>query len=71
MTSLRWPVEGDEKTRRERIAVAAMQGLLSSIEVDQEFTYSDVALDAVRMADALIEELDKVPPSAQDWGGEP
>ena len=57
MTSLRWPTE--DKARRERIAVAAMQGLLSSVEIDQEFTYSDVASDAVQMADALIAELDK------------
>ena len=57
MTSLRWPTE--DRARRERIAVAAMQGLLSSVEIDQEFTYSDVASDAVHMADALIAELDK------------
>jgi hypothetical protein len=59
MTSLRWPTEVDSKARRERIAVAAMQGLLSSVEIDQEFTYSDVAFDAVKMADALIAELEK------------
>lgn len=47
-----------EKTlipRRERIATAALQGILSRVSGME----SDLALYAVRSADALIRELDK------------
>ena len=41
--------------RRERIATAALQGLLAGI---CRITYADVARDAVEHADALIAELE-------------
>jgi hypothetical protein len=62
VTSIRWPNEGwtdfHDKTRRERIATAAMQALLSR-GGGIRYTYSDIASDAISMADALIAELDK------------
>lgn len=42
--------------RRERIATAAMQGLLAA---DRPGRFCDFAEDAVAFADALIAELDK------------
>lgn len=66
MTSIRWPNEGqnwtdfNEKSRRERIATAAMIGLLGIEAQDREpFLYEDLARDAVSMADALIKVLDE------------
>lgn len=43
--------------RRERIATAAMQGLLSSVAID--LFPGELARDAVDYADALIKELDE------------
>lgn len=67
MTSMRWPTEGqhwaisDTKARRERIAVAAMQGLLASLggRTRPDYTADDLAHDALACADALIVGLDK------------
>lgn len=44
-------------SRRERIATAALQGLL----LNPALRYTDTAATAVRLADALIAELDKKP----------
>lgn len=41
-------------TKREYFAGLAMQGMASS-----DLTYEDIAHDAVKMADALLKELDK------------
>ena len=41
-------------TKREYFAGLAMQGMASS-----DLTYEDIAHDAVKMADALLAELDK------------
>lgn len=68
MTSIRWPNERvienwhdiNEKARRERIAIAAMQGLLAVEAQDgTPFLYEELARDAVNMADALIKVLDE------------
>lgn len=45
------------RERRERIATAAMQGMLANPNVDP--WHDKVAVDAVILADALIAELDK------------
>lgn len=45
--------------RRERIATAAMQGILSSESSRLPYLYEDIASDAVNMADALIAVLDR------------
>lgn len=47
-----------EQMRRERIAVAAMQGLLATNEYGVHAS-TVLAGDAVKVADALIAELDK------------
>lgn len=49
----------DKKARRERIATAAMQGLLAGEPHDDATPFAQLAQDAVEMADALITELDK------------
>ena len=41
-------------TKREYFAGLAMQGMASS-----DLTYEDIAHDAVKMAEALLKELDK------------
>lgn len=46
------------KWRRERIAVAAMTGILASQKTPFQFSHEAMADDAVQMADALIERLD-------------
>lgn len=62
MTSIRWPNEGwtdfHDKTRRERIATAAMQGLIATDGYGVAAS-TVLAQDAVKLADALIAELDK------------
>ena len=45
--------------RRERIATAALQGLLSSWPSDTSLETEHTAIHAVEFADALIAELDK------------
>lgn len=50
--------EADEKVRRERIAIAAMTGILASQKTPFQFSHEAMADDAVQMADALIERLD-------------
>lgn len=67
MTSIRWglPPESPDtkKARRERVAVAAMQGLLAASTGPDGCAY-DVALvveNAVELADALLAELDREP----------
>lgn len=47
------------KWRRERIAVAAMQGLLSSSRLEATTSYREMAEEAVAMANALIRVLDR------------
>lgn len=47
-------------TKREYFAGLAMQGIASS-----DLTYEDIAHDAVKMADALLVELDKPKNEAQ------
>lgn len=60
MTSVKWTdVIDSDKARRERIATAAMQGML------QQFSHmpnETLARQAVALADALIAELDKEKP---------
>lgn len=48
----------DTKERRERIATAALAGLLANASTD-DFTYEMIAEHTVSCADALIAELDK------------
>ena len=50
--------EAERRERRERIATAALQGLLSGPLPDKS-TYEQVTRHAVYCADALIAELDK------------
>lgn len=50
------------KWRRERIAVAAMQGILASQKSPFQFSHEAMADDAVQMADALIAALDRSKP---------
>ena len=50
--------ESEHRDRRERIATAALQGLLSGPLPDKS-TYEQVTRHAVYCADALITELDK------------
>lgn len=52
-------VELQQKERRERIATAALQGLVTRGGYPAGVFYQAVTQDAVRMADALIAELDK------------
>lgn len=47
----------EHRARRERIATAALQGMLA--DPDHEGTPNDYADAAVRCADALIAKLDK------------
>ena len=47
-------------TKREYFAGLAMQGMASS-----DLTYEDIAHDAVKMADAILAELDKPKNEAQ------
>lgn len=49
----------DGITIREHFAVNAMHGLLSTPTLDPNETAKDVAILAVRLADALIEALNK------------
>jgi hypothetical protein len=58
MISIRWETHGGEwkKARRERIAAAAMQGL---IRIMSAAPNDVIARQAVNLADALIAELDK------------
>ena len=49
--------EAKHRDRRERIAMAALQGLLA--DPNGHATMSGYATGAVALADALIEELDK------------
>lgn len=49
--------EACHRDRRERIATAAMRGMLANPNVDP--WRDKVAVDAVILADALIAELDK------------
>ena len=58
MTSIRWAVD-DKKARRERIAIAAMQGMLAAESGDTHDAFEDMAMYAVNMADALIAKLDE------------
>lgn len=62
-----WPsverMEQEAKAaRRERIATAAMQGLLTSETTDDCYVEGELVKHAVSLADALIAELDKVSP---------
>ena len=50
----------EHRERRERIAKAAMQGLLANTQwLPKDTTYEQISNYAVRAADALIAELDK------------
>ena len=51
-------MEARHRDRRERIATAAMQGLMAD-QSHGDTTYSCLAKIAVKAADALIAELDK------------
>ena len=54
-------IEKQKKLRREKIAVAAMQGILANkkYEPPRRNKFKGMAEDAVAMADALLEELEK------------
>ena len=58
MASIVWNSELINQ-RRERIAIAAMQGVLARRRLQDGFVPEDVARDAVAMADALVAELNK------------
>jgi hypothetical protein len=47
-----------DKERRERIALAAMQGIISTLTIFREESIEFVTKTAVGYADALIRELD-------------
>lgn len=49
----------EHRDRRERIATAAMTGILWSIPFRNDTTDIEIAAFAVALADALIAELDK------------
>ena len=51
--------ESEKRTRRERIATAALQGFLASWREGMNFKPDITARSAVKFADALIAELDK------------
>lgn len=51
--------EMEEQERRERIATAALQGLLASNSEEAYFSAKNAAKEAVKAADALIKELDR------------
>jgi hypothetical protein len=55
--SLRERVADLEKTRRERIAIACLAGILANPELIGNF-FEDYADEAVKCADALIARLD-------------
>jgi hypothetical protein len=57
-----------EAQRRERLATAALQGILSNGEVLRQsgFTAKEVGLDALAFADALIAALDAKTDEAKD-----
>ena len=57
ITNLNRKIVTLENNRRERIATAAMQGLVA--EGDYK-SWAALALDSIRAADALIAELEKV-----------
>jgi hypothetical protein len=67
VTSIRWPNEpyagwsAAREARRERIATAAMQGILAGLYADPSATAipGQIATSAVEYADALIAKLDK------------
>ena len=46
-------------TKREMFAMAAMQGVLASLTDDCDMSPSELAICAVRNADALLAELEK------------
>ena len=46
-------------TKREMFAMAAMQGILSSLTDDSDMSPSELARCSVRNADALLAELEK------------
>ncbi len=46
-------------TKREYFAAMAMQGILAHPNTPSEVSFRDVTLQAVTMADVLIEELNK------------
>lgn len=56
METVKWKAEQARRERRERIATAAMQGLLASDAVGEVERF---ARAAVKFADALIAELDE------------
>lgn len=53
--------QAEKRTRRERIATAAMQGMLAYHSTGAVEFKAEHALAAVQLADALIAELDKKP----------
>ena len=52
-------VESKGITKREHFAGLAMQGLLSSVRLDELVNYNLLISNSVRMADALLKELEK------------
>ncbi|MFO0202164.1 MAG: hypothetical protein ACK528_03440 [Alphaproteobacteria bacterium] len=58
ITTLDW--QKVRRDRRERIATAAIHGLLANTQwLPKDTTYEQISKYAVRAADALIAELDK------------
>ena len=53
------PVDCLGLTKREMFAMAAMQGILSSLTDDSDMSPSELARCSVRNADALLAELEK------------
>lgn len=58
METVKWKAEQARRERRERIATAALQGLMAD-QSHNDTTYSCLARIAVKAANALITELDK------------
>lgn len=57
----RTPDFAQGSTKREEFAKAAMQGLLAGCgDFEMRPTYSDVAFEAVKHADALLKALEEV-----------
>lgn len=44
-------------SKREQIAIAAMQGLLTATDPEKDIPYSEIALSASCMASALMREM--------------
>ena len=52
-------VPANDMTKREMMAMAAMQGILSSLTIEEDMSPRDLARCSVADADALLAELER------------